>query len=493
MKRSGGVLMHLTSLASPYGIGTMGREAREFADFLREAGQTYWQILPVVPTGYGDSPYSSFSTFAGNPYLIDLDLLCASGYLKPEEYRDLSWGEDEEAVDFGLLFRQRTDVLRQACERFLAAPPEDFQSFVEEETWLPDYALFMALKQANGGRPWTSWPEELRRRDPEALTRARRTYEQEVLHQEAMQYLFFRQWGELKKYINSRGLKVIGDLPIYVSADSADVWQNPEQFQMDENLVMTEVAGCPPDPFSATGQLWGNPLYDWEAMRAEGYTWWIRRMQQVLKIYDVVRIDHFRGFAGYYAIPGGEKDARIGRWREGPGYDLFRALEKAIGRQEIIAEDLGYVDDSVRALLAETGFPGMKLIEFAFDSREGGDYFPHNYPKNCVVYTGTHDNEPVNGWFTKVDSADAERAVEYLKLTEEEGYHWGMMRGAWSSVADLAVIQAQDLLGLGSESRMNTPSTSQGNWRWRAKPGVFTPELAEKLLHQMELYQRVRA
>ncbi len=492
MKRSGGVLMHISSLASPYGIGTMGKEARDFADFLKEAGQSYWQILPVVPTGYGDSPYSSFSTFAGNPYLIDLDQLKDEGLLKEEEYASINWGENPEQVDFGILFLQRAKVLKKACTRFLAEPHSEFEQFRKENDWLEPYALFMTLKGIFGGQPWTKWPEEYRRRDPKVLAGIEEQHREEILTHEVMQFFFFSQWKALKAYVNAQGIRIIGDLPIYVASDSADVWQSPEQFQMDENLTMTEVAGCPPDPFAAGGQLWGNPLYDWEAMKADGYSWWIRRMRHVLDTYDVVRIDHFRGFAGYYAIPGDATDARNGRWREGPGIDLFRKIEETLGKREIIAEDLGFVDESVKSLLEQTGFPGMKLIEFAFDSRDGGDYFPHNYPKNCVVYTGTHDNAPVMGWFTQICKEDAEQAVEYLNLTEEEGLSWGMMRGAWSSVADLAVVQAQDLLSLGLASRMNTPSTSEGNWRWRAKKGVFTKELAAKLKHQMELYQRLR-
>ncbi len=490
--RAAGVLMHLTSLPSPYGIGTMGAAARDFVEFLAAAGQRYWQILPVCPTSYGDSPYQSFSTFAGNPYLIDLDLLAADGLLEPAEYRTIDWESAPDRVNYGALYQKRWAVLRKACARLLAAPPAAYGDFCRENAfWLPDYALFMALKDAHGGRPWTDWEPPLRRRDPDALAQARQTYAADLDFWQAVQYLFFAQWHALKAYANDRGIRIIGDLPIYVAADSVDVWSTPEAFQLDENLCPTEVAGCPPDGFSATGQLWGNPLYDWDAMARQEYAWWVRRIRVLCNTYDVLRIDHFRGFAGYYAIPYGSSDACGGRWRPGPGIALFRAVEKALGRPSILAEDLGFLTDDVRTLLRESGFPGMKVLEFGFDSRDGGDYLPHTYPRHCVVYTGTHDNEPVNGWFDTAPAADTARAVEYLRLTREEGYHWGMMRSAWGSVADLAIVQAQDLLGLGHEARMNTPSTLGGNWSWRALPGAFSPDLAAKIRHDMELYGRL--
>ena len=490
--RAAGVLMHLTSLPSPHGIGTMGAAARDFVDFLAAAGQRYWQILPVCPTSYGDSPYQSFSTYAGNPYLIDLDLLAADGLLEPGEYQNIDWESPPDRVNYGALYQKRWAVLRKACARLLAQPPAAYREFCEKSAfWLPDYALFMALRDAHGGRPWTDWEPALRRRDPAALAEARRRYAADLDFWQGVQYLFFAQWHALKRYANGKGIRIIGDLPIYVAADSVDVWSTPEAFQLDGDLRPTEVAGCPPDGFSATGQLWGNPLYDWDAMAKDGYAWWVRRIRALCATYDVLRIDHFRGFAGYYAIPFGQSDARGGRWRQGPGIALFRAVENALGRPAILAEDLGFLTDDVRALLRESGFPGMKVLEFGFDSRDGGDYLPHTYPRHCVVYTGTHDNEPVNGWFDTAPAADAARAVEYLRLTQAEGYHWGMMRSAWASVADLAIVQAQDLLGLGHESRMNTPSTLGGNWCWRALPGAFTPALAARLRRDMELYGRL--
>ena len=490
--RAGGILMHLSSLPSPYGIGTMGAEARSFVDFLTSAGQRYWQILPVCPTSYGDSPYQSFSTFAGNPYLIDLDDLAADGLLSPEEYRSIDWESTPDRVNFGAMYQKRYPVLRLAASRLLADPPAGYEQFCRTQSgWLPDYALFMALKDDHGGAPWSDWEPELRRRDPDALSQARTRLAGDIDFWQAVQYLFFRQWGALKQYANTRGIQIIGDLPIYVALDSVDVWAAPQEFQLNADLEPIDVAGCPPDGFSATGQLWGNPLFNWDAMEQDGYRWWIERIRHVCGIYDVVRIDHFRGFAGYYAIPGGSTDACGGSWRTGPGMKLFTAVEKALGKRNIIAEDLGFLSDDVRELLRDTGYPGMKVMEFAFDSRDGGEYRPHTYPCNCVAYTGTHDNEPLVGWFDTAPEDCVANAVAYLGLNREEGYHWGMMRGVWSSVADLAVVQAQDLLGLGHESRMNTPSTLGGNWCWRALPGSFTPELAEKLHHCMELYGRL--
>lgn len=490
--RASGVLMHLSSLPSPYGIGTMGRAAREFVDFLAAAGQRYWQILPICPTSYGDSPYQSFSTFAGNPYLIDLDLLAADGLLQREEYADIDWESTPDRVNYGALYRKRWEVLRKACNRLLHNPPAAYAGFCAENAfWLPDYALFMALKDEHGGCAWTQWEPALRRRDPAALDAARTRCAGAIGFWQAVQYLFFAQWRALKHYANQKGVFIIGDLPIYVAADSVDVWSAPEAFQLGSDLLPTEVAGCPPDGFSATGQLWGNPLYNWDAMSRNDYAWWVRRIRVLCSTYDVLRIDHFRGFAGYYAIPYGSTDACNGRWRTGPGIALFRAVEKALGKRDIIAEDLGFLTDDVRELLRESGYPGMKVLEFAFDSRDGGDYLPHTYTRHCVVYTGTHDNEPVNGWFDTAPAADTRKAVDYLKLTRKEGYHWGMMRAAWASVADLAIVQAQDLLGLGHEARMNVPSTLGTNWCWRALPGAFDDALARKVRHHMELYGRL--
>lgn len=487
--------MPIFSLPSPYGIGTLGAEARDFVDFLAAGGQSCWQLLPIGPTSYGDSPYQSFSSFAGNPYFIDLDALAAEGLLERAEYEALPWGDDPARVDYGLLYETRYPVLQKACRRLLAQGREDFFRFcAAEDEWLGDYALFMALKEQHGGASWFEWEPELRLREPSALTNAAKELAEQVDFWKGVQYLFFRQWNALKSYAQLRGVAIIGDLPIYVSGDSADVWADQAQFQLDKEGRPTEVAGCPPDGFSADGQLWGNPLFDWEYMKKDGYTWWLRRIAFQFRLYDTLRIDHFRGFDSYYAIPYGEATAKNGRWRPGPGIAFFRAVNKALGEKDIIAEDLGFLTPSVRQLLADSGYPGMKVLEFAFDSRDGGnDYLPHCYPRHCVVYTGTHDNDTILGWAASAPADDVAFAKAYLRLTEEEGVHWGMMRAAWASVADLAVMQFQDLLGLGREGRINTPSTLGTNWQWRALPGTYDASLAQRLYAEARLYQRLPA
>ena len=376
--RSSGVLMHISSLPSPYGIGTMGKEARKFADFLEKSGQKYWQILPICPTSYGDSPYQSFSSFAGNPYFIDLEYLCKEKLLKKAECESFPWGKKADKVDYGVMYESRYKLLKIAFERFLRAEPDDFEAFCEKEAdWLSDYALFMALKDANGGNAWFSWEKDLKMRKPEALAEARSTYAKDIRFYQMLQYLFFKQWWELKAYVNEKGIEIIGDVPIYVAGDSADVWANPEEFYLDEDLNPIDVAGCPPDAFSEDGQLWGNPLFRWDVMKKNGYTWWTKRIAAMSKLYDIVRIDHFRGFDSYYAIPAKDKTAKNGEWRKGPGMDLFHTLEQKLGRLNIIVEDLGFLTPSVLKLVADSGFPGMKVIQFAFDSREGSNYLPH--------------------------------------------------------------------------------------------------------------------
>ena len=485
--------MPISSLPSPYGIGTLGVEARKFADFLAAGGQSCWQILPVGPTSYGDSPYQSFSSFAGNPYFIDLDALADQGLLERSEFASLNWGDNPEYVDYGLMYETRYPVLHKACDRLLAQSRPDFAAFCEEQKdWLEDYALFMALKDRHGGASWFTWPEALRLRRPAALKKVRTELAGELAFWKAVQYLFFGQWNAWKKYVNSLGISIIGDLPIYVSGDSADVWANPDQFQLDGKGLPTEVAGCPPDGFSADGQLWGNPLFNWEKMKEDGYAWWLRRISFQFKLYDTLRIDHFRGFDSYYAIPYGDKTARNGRWKPGPGIAFFKAVNKALGRKDIIAEDLGFLTPSVRKLLKDSGYPGMKVLEFAFDSRDGeNDYLPHRYPAHCVVYAGTHDNDTIQGWMASAPKKDVSFAKAYLRLSKREGYHWGMMRGAWASPADLAVMQFQDLLGLGPEARMNIPSTLGNNWKWRTLSGSFDEKLAKRLRRDMAVYQRL--
>ena len=493
--RTNGVLMHISSLPSPYGIGTLGQAAREFADFLSKSGQGSWQMLPICPTGYGDSPYQSYSTFAGNPYFIDLDQLAADGLLLPEEYRNVDWESTPDRVNYGVLYEKRYPILRKAALRLLAQPNALFDTFCAENGWwLDDYALFMALKDAENGHPSWEWAAPIRRREETALTAARETYAQQIAVWKVYQYLFFKQWRELKAYVNGLGIQIIGDLPIYVSRDSVDVWATPDLFQIDDNGDPTDVAGCPPDGFSATGQLWGNPLYDWNRMAQDRYSWWMRRIEYLCNVYDILRIDHFRAFDEYYAIPFGSADASPGCWKPGPGKDFFQVLKERLGELPIIAEDLGFVTDSVRELLHYSGCPGMKVLQFAFDSRDSGgpNYIPHNYPVHCVAYVGTHDNDTAAGWMTSAAPEDVEEAVRYLCLNEKEGFHWGLMRGLWSSVAERTIVQAQDLLGLGSDTRMNTPSTMGTNWQWRSLPGVFDDALAQKLYRCMIRFERIK-
>lgn len=492
--RRAGILMSIFSLPSPYGIGTMGQAARDFVKFLKASGQSCWQLLPIGPTSYGDSPYQSFSSFAGNAYFIDLDDLAADGLLERSEYQDIEWGMAD-SVDYALLYEKRFPVLQLAVKRLLAEPPAKYVAFLEENSsWLEDYALFMALKGENGGKSWHEWPVDERLRRPAALEAAKKRLSNELDFWQGVQYLFFRQWDALKKLANDSGVSIIGDLPIYVAGDSADVWADPKQFQLDKNLDPIEVAGCPPDAFTEDGQLWGNPLFDWEYMRQDGYSWWLRRIGFQFRLFDTLRIDHFRGFDEYYAIPYGDKTARNGRWRPGPGLSFFQAVNKELGPRDIIAEDLGFLTDSVRRMQRDTGYPGMKILLFAFDSRgKDSEYLPHRYERNCVVYAGTHDNETILGWMANAPAADVNFAKRYLRLNKREGYAWGMMRGAWSSVADLAVMQMQDLLALGAEGRINTPSTLGDNWKWRMLPGQADDRLAKRLLRETRLYNRAPA
>ncbi len=489
--RRAGILLPMFSLPSPYGIGTMGQAARDFVAFLTASGQSCWQLLPMGPTSYGDSPYQSFSSFAGNPYFIDLDDLAAEGLLEKSEYADIDWG-DPRYVDYALLYEKRFPVLKKAVDRLLASPPEDYSAFLRDNShWLEDYALFMALKGEHGGRSWHDWPEGEKLRRPDAIQAARERLAEELDFWRGVQYLFFRQWDALKRLANDSGITIIGDLPIYVAGDSADVWADPRQFQLDENLDPTEVAGCPPDAFTADGQLWGNPLFDWEYMRQDGFSWWLRRVGFQFRLFDTLRIDHFRGFDEYYAIPYGDVNARRGRWRPGPGLPFFQAVNAALGPRDIIAEDLGFLTESVRMLQQNTGYPGMKILLFAFDHEHpDNEYLPHNYNHNCVVYAGTHDNETILGWMAHARPEDVSFARRYLRLNKDEGYAWGMMRGAWSSPADLAVMQMQDLLSIGPEGRINTPSTLGENWKWRLLPGQINGRLTHRLLCETALYGR---
>ncbi len=490
-KRASGILLPLFSLPGGAGIGGMGRQAYQFIDFLKAAGQTYWQVLPLCPTGFGDSPYQSPSTFAGNPYFIDLEQLAEQGFLTPEEYSALPWGADPSKVDYGLLYRGRRQVFERLFARFTAAIPGDFASFCAESAeWLEDYALFMAIKDALGGIALSQWPPELRRREASALAEWAERCGDGVLYHKMLQYFFYKQWFALKSYANSQGVQIIGDLPIYVSADSADVWAAPQQFHLNEDLCPIEVAGCPPDGFTADGQLWGNPLYDWEALRQTDFDWWKRRMALSLRIYDIVRIDHFRGFDSYYCIPYGAENAKNGVWRKGPGMELFQSLQESLGDLPIIAEDLGFLTESVRALLAESGFPGMKILQFAFSGEAGNEYLPHRYRPNSVCYTGTHDNDTLHGWLAHTTPRERQRALTYLQEERTEDLPRKMVLAALASVCDTCILPLQDLLGLGSEARINIPSTLGQNWQWRST-ALPDSRTAADLRYYTTLYERI--
>ena len=492
MDRASGILLPISALPSPYGIGTLGKAAYAFADFLHAAGQKYWQLLPLGPTSYGDSPYQSFSTFAGNPYFIDLDLLAEEGLLDKEDLAAADWGNDPRYVDYGKIYEVRFDVLRRAFLRGRERDREAVERFQAENPWLKNYALYMAVKAHFGMKSWLEWPDEaIRVRAPEAVARYEKELAEDAAFYTYLQYLFFKQWGELREYIHSLGIRIIGDLPIYVAMDSADVWAEPEFFQLGEGNIPTEVSGVPPDYFSADGQLWGNPLYDYDRMRQDGFGWWIRRVEGASRLFDVIRIDHFRGLESYWAVPYGAETAREGRWRKGPGMDLVGVLTQWFHGLDIIAEDLGFLTPDVHQLLRDSGLPGMKVLEFAFDAREPSNYLPHTYERNCVCYVGTHDNETVMQWREQADRADVTFARKYLGLNEAEGFHWGMIRGGMSSVADTFVAQMQDYLGLGAEGRMNTPGTLGNNWRWRLLPGEASPALARKIRRYAHMYGRL--
>ena len=492
MDRHSGILLHISSLPSRYGIGTLGREAYAFADFLHAAGQKYWQLLPLGPTSYGDSPYQSFSTFAGNPYFIDLELLAEDGLLDRAELEEIDWGGEPGYVDYGKIYQSRFDVLYKAFRAGYPRDREAVERFAKENKWLDNYALFMALKRHFGMKSWLQWPEaDIRLHKPEAVERWRKELAEDVQFFSYLQYIFFQQWEALREYIHSLGIQIIGDLPIYVAGDSSDVWAEPEFFQLGEDNVPKEVSGVPPDYFSADGQLWGNPLYDYDRMRADGYGWWIRRVEGAGRLFDIIRIDHFRGLESYWAVPYGEETARKGRWRKGPSMELVGTLTNWFPNLSFIAEDLGFLTPEVHKLLRSSGLPGMKVLEFAFDAREPSNYLPHTYSPRCVCYVGTHDNETVMQWREQADRADVSMARKYLGLNDAEGFHWGMIRGGMSSVADTFVVQMQDCLGLGAEGRMNTPGVPAGNWRWRLLPGDANPALAKKLMQYTRMYGRL--
>ena len=492
MKRASGVLLPVFSLPSKYGIGCFSKEAYKFIDQLKEAGQSYWQILPLGPTGYGDSPYQSFSTYAGNPYFIDLKTLIKEGLLTKKECKAYDFGDQETKIDYEKIYYSRFKVLKKAFQRF--KPDKEYQEFVKEnEGWLEDYSLYMAIKDSKDGASWNVWEDSLKNREPEALVKAKEELKDAIDFYKFQQYEFDRQWKKLHAYANKQGIQIVGDIPIYVAFDSADAWAAPEMFQFDEENNPVAVAGCPPDAFSATGQLWGNPLYNWEYHKKTGYEWWIRRIGYCFKLYDVVRIDHFRGFDEYYAIPYGDETAVNGKWMPGPGMDLFQAVEAKLGRPNIIAEDLGFLTDSVLKMLADSGFPGMKVLQFAFDPSAESAYLPHAYPKNCVVYTGTHDNDTTRGWYHSESKATRDFAKEYMNVQrmDEDNLAWDFIRVAMGSVADLCITPMQDFLNLDGEARINMPSTLGGNWAWRMKKGQFDKETVKKMARMTKIYGRL--
>lgn len=492
--RKSGVLLPIASLPGKYGIGTFSKHAYVFLDQLKAAGQSYWQILPLGPTGYGDSPYQSFSTYAGNPYFIDLDTLIEEGLLTAKECDQCDFGTNKRYIDYEKLYLSRFKVLKLAYERSHISRKKAFKVFISENAyWLDDYALYMAVKNATGGKSFIEWDEDIRMREPDALEKYRKKYAKEIEFYQFQQYVFDQQWRALKEYANELGIKIIGDIPIYVAFDSADTWANPKLFQFDENNMPIAVAGCPPDAFSETGQLWGNPLYDWKYHKETGYDWWVKRIQHSFQLYDVVRVDHFRGFDEYYSIPYGDATAEFGKWKKGPGYDIFRTFTKVLGKMDIIAEDLGYLTPSVIKLVKDTGYPGMKVLQFAFDSREESDYLPHNYTNNCVVYTGTHDNDTIRGWYQVLSKPDKKFAMKYLNNAEtpEEEISWDYIRLALSSVAKLCIIPVQDYLCLGNEARINLPSTLGNNWKWRMTERDLNKKTLTRILDLTKLYGRL--
>ena len=490
MKRGSGILMHISSLPSPYGIGTLGAEARRFADFLEEAGQHYWQVLPISPTSYGDSPYQSFSTYAGNPYFIDLDTLCEDGLIEKSDYEYTGWGEDPCRVDYGALYFNRFNVLFKAADKAAQGDLTDFYAFKGKSPWLEDYSLYMSLKMAHGGAAWTEWPEMYKKRHWDAIEQFRREHASDLMHWQMVQYFFYKQWTAFKEYVNDKGIELIGDCPIYVAMDSVDVWSHPDLFLLDEDCAPKLVSGCPPDYFSPKGQLWGSPIYDYERMEQDGYRWWIDRIDHLCTVFDVLRIDHFRGFEAYYTIPYGSEDAVNGKWLTGPGMKLFSRISPDY---QIIAEDLGFVTDGVRKLLEDTGYPGMRVLQFGFDPEAPGvnPYLPHHYVPNCVAYLGTHDNETNKEWADGRSSEELEYICDYLGCESDADLNEVMLRTLEASVADTAVVTMQDLLGLGGEARMNVPSAAEGNWQWRMSADADLSAIAEKLHRLAEIYSRL--
>ncbi len=492
LKRGAGLLLPISSLPSPYGIGTLGKEAYKFVDYLVEAGQKYWQVLPVGPTSYGDSPYQSFSAFAGNPYFIDLDYLVEEGLITKAQIKKFPWGDNAEYIDYATVYGSRFQILRMAFNNSTYAETKEYAQFEKDnEYWLDDYSLYMAVKFKFDNQEWSKWDYDIKARQPEAIDRYKEELKDDIAFWKFCQFKFFEQWNKLRVYANESGIEIIGDIPIYVAMDSADVWAHKDLFELDEDFEQINVAGVPPDAFSEDGQLWGNPLYNWNRMEECDFEWWKQRMASNSKIYDYIRIDHFIGVVNYYSIEAGCENAKEGVWRQGPGKKLTDAIDSAIGDAKIIAEDLGIVSPAVRELLAETGYPGMNIIEFAFDGGPTNSHLPHNYKPNSLVYGGTHDNETVVGYFSSRSAADLKYAYKYLGVTKKSEIPAAVLRAAYASVAAIAIFQVQDILELGNEARMNTPSTVGDNWKWRMLKGSLTKKKAKELKELAEFYARL--
>ena len=485
--RKSGILLPIASLPSQYGIGCFSKDAYKFADFLEKSGQSFWQILPLGPTGFGDSPYQSFSAYAGNPYFIDLEALIENGVLTESECLAVDFGNREDVIDYEKLYVNRSKLLRLAYERTNVENDTGYKCFTEKNGfWLDEYALFTAIKEHFSGQEWMSWPDEIKYRTPEALVKYTELLDKEIGFVKFVQYLFYEQWDKLKKYANTKGISIIGDIPIYVSMDSVDVWSNPKLFQLDNKLVPIAVAGCPPDGFSAEGQLWGNPLYNWDFHKAEQFSWWVSRMRHTFELYDYVRIDHFRGFDEYYAIPYGNRNAVNGKWQKAPGEELFKTVKAKLGNKNVIAEDLGFITPGVKRLLANCGFCGIKVLQFAFDHRDidsSNDHIPHNYPENCVVYTGTHDNHTLVSWFAAITDSERTSVRRYLGdfFTPDDKIYLPLLSLVMRSNANVCIIPLQDFLGKDDSARINTPSTLGDNWKWRVKKEEITKELSNSI------------
>lgn len=493
-KRKSGILMHITSLPSKYGIGSLGSEAYEFVKFLVKSGQRLWQILPLGPTGYGDSPYQCFSAFAGNPLLIDIDRLVERRLLSRSDIPKEEF--DDGFVDYGKVINFKYGVFRKAFEKFKrdnSYLKNSFQIFQKDNSWwLEDFSLFMAIKSHYGGKSWLEWDTDIKFRKADAIRYYKDKLKDEIEFHKFLQFIFFDDWMELKSFANRNGVEIIGDIPIFVAMDSADTWSNTDIFMFDDNLTPTKVAGVPPDYFSATGQLWGNPLYDWDKLKATNYAWWVERVRMSLKMYDYIRIDHFRGFAGYWAVPYGSETAVNGRWEKAYGDELFTVITENLGKNlPIIAEDLGVITPDVVELRDKFGFPGMKVLQFAFNNWQDNDYLPHNYNVNSVVYTGTHDNETTVGWFKTLSDDDKSYVMKYIGVKSDKEIHWGMIKLAISSSAVFSIIPMQDVLGLGSEARMNRPGVAYGNWSWRVRKEQITKKISERLYELSRLYSRI--